>query len=122
MNITRVESQREERVASVSVSQNVEVKTSTSEASIMIPNENSNTQNTDSSQSDLRNAPIGVVSHDGIFFAMGLFLFNQGILSMCYHKCPTNLTIQFDTTMIYMMCTLALVKIFQFRNPGEKLT
>ena len=46
-----------------------------------------------------------------------LFLDIQGFFSVCYHVCPTNLSLQFDTTMMYILCTLCFVKIYQFRHP-----
>ena len=52
-----------------------------------------------------------------IFYAMGYTLMAQGFFSVCYHVCPTNLSLQFDTTMMYMICLLCFVKIYQFRHP-----
>ena len=41
----------------------------------------------------------------------------QTLFSVCYHTCPTNQTLQFDTTMMYVICILCYVKIYQFRHP-----
>jgi len=41
----------------------------------------------------------------------------QGAFSVCYHVCPTNLSLQFDTTMMYVICILCYVKLYQFRHP-----
>ena len=41
----------------------------------------------------------------------------QTLFSVCYHSCPTNLSLQFDTTMMYVICILCYVKIYQFRHP-----
>lgn len=38
-------------------------------------------------------------------------------MSCCFHVCPSNISLQFDTTMMYIMMTLCFVKIYQFRHP-----
>ena len=48
---------------------------------------------------------------------MGCALMAQTLFSVCYHTCPTNQTLQFDTTMMYVICILCYVKIYQFRHP-----
>ena len=48
---------------------------------------------------------------------MGFALMAQGFFSVVYHICPTNLGLQFDTTMMYVMCVLCFVKLYQFRHP-----
>ena len=48
---------------------------------------------------------------------MGFALMAQSFFSVCYHTCPTNLSLQFDTTMMYVICILCYVKIYQFRHP-----
>ena len=59
----------------------------------------------------------GILQQLSIFYAMGFSLMAQGFFSVCYHVCPTNLSLQFDTTMMYILCTLCFVKIYQFRHP-----
>ena len=59
----------------------------------------------------------GIPQQLGLFYAMGLALMSQSLFSVCYHTCPTNLSLQFDTTMMYMICMLCYVKIYQFRHP-----
>ena len=59
----------------------------------------------------------GIPQQLGIFYAMGLALMSQSLFSVCYHTCPTNLSLQFDTTMMYVICILCYVKIYQFRHP-----
>ena len=44
---------------------------------------------------------------------MGFALIFQGFFSICYHVCPTNLSLQFDTTMMYLICLLCYIKIYQ---------
>jgi len=59
----------------------------------------------------------GIPHHFGIFYAMGFALIFEGILSACYHVCPTQENFQFDTTFMYVMAMIMFVKIFQFRHP-----
>merc|ERR1711860_211905 len=47
----------------------------------------------------------------------GLSLMGQFFFSICYHVCPTNYSLQFDSTMMYVMCMLGIVKLYQFRHP-----
>ena len=42
----------------------------------------------------------GIPQQFGIFYAMGVALMFEGILSACYHICPTNENFQFDTTFM----------------------
>ena len=48
---------------------------------------------------------------------MGLALMFEGVLSACYHICPTQENFQFDTTFMYVMAIIMIIKIFQFRHP-----
>ena len=41
----------------------------------------------------------------------------QGIFSCVFHVCPSNISLQFDTTMMYVMLILVFVKLYQFRHP-----
>ena len=59
----------------------------------------------------------GILQQLSIFYAMGYCLFAQGFFSVVYHVCPTNLSLQYDTTMMYVMCVLCYVKIYQNRHP-----
>ena len=59
----------------------------------------------------------GIPHHFGIFYAMGFALIFEGILSACYHVCPTQENFQFDTTFMYVMAMIMFTKIFQFRHP-----
>jgi hypothetical protein len=59
----------------------------------------------------------GIMQQLSIFYAMGFALVFQGLFSVCYHVCPTNYSLQFDSTMMYVMCMLGSVKIYQFRHP-----
>lgn len=35
----------------------------------------------------------------------------QGIFSCVFHVCPSNISLQFDTTMMYVMLILVFVKV-----------
>ena len=59
----------------------------------------------------------GILQQLSIFYAMGFALVFQGLFSVCYHVCPTNHSLQFDSTMMYVMLMLGCVKIYQFRHP-----
>ena len=59
----------------------------------------------------------GIPQYFGIFYALGYSLITIGILSMCYHVCPTNENFQFDTTFMYVVAILMTLKLYQFRHP-----
>jgi hypothetical protein len=53
---------------------------------------------------------------------MGAATIIEGILSSCYHICPTHESFQFDTTFIYIIAILILTKMYQFRHPDLTVT
>ena len=59
----------------------------------------------------------GIPEQYGIDFAMGGALIFQGVLSACYHMCPTEKNFQFDTAFMYVMTILTFCKLYQFRHP-----
>ncbi len=59
---------------------------------------------------------VGLPRHYGLFYAMGSALVFQGLLSTCYHLCPTKANFQFDATFMYVVATLCFMKIYQFRH------
>jgi len=61
----------------------------------------------------------GLLQQMSIFYAMGFCLMAQAFFSVCYHVCPTNMSLQFDTTMMYVICVLCYVKLYQFRHPDS---
>ncbi len=85
--------------------------------SIITQNRPHNVENGPITQQDIREIDslkkLGIFQQLGIYYAMGLALVFQGGFSICYHVCPTNLTLQFDTTLMYLICILGLVKIYQ---------
>ena len=59
----------------------------------------------------------GVPLDSGIYYALGATSIGEGFLSACYHVCPTTVNFQFDTTFMYTMSLLILLKMYQFRHP-----
>ncbi|NP_001103253.1 Sid-1-related B precursor [Tribolium castaneum] len=59
----------------------------------------------------------GVPANYGVFYAMGAALIMEGVLSGCYHLCPNETNFQFDTSFMYVMIVLCLVKLYQNRHP-----
>ncbi|XP_074040401.1 sid-1-related C isoform X2 [Leptinotarsa decemlineata] len=60
---------------------------------------------------------FGIPQHYGLFYAMGVALVMEGILSGSYHVCPSQLNFQFDTSFMYVMAVLCMVKLYQNRHP-----
>lgn len=58
----------------------------------------------------------GLPTHYGVYIAMGMALVLEGVLSACYHVCPTNINFQFDTTFMYVISLLCLIKLYQKRH------
>jgi hypothetical protein len=63
----------------------------------------------------------GILQQLSIFYAMGFALCAQGFFSICYHVCPTNHSLQFDSTMMYVICMLGIVKIYQVSRCAHSL-
>ncbi|KAJ6658273.1 hypothetical protein lerEdw1_020545 [Lerista edwardsae] len=59
----------------------------------------------------------GIPKHFGLFYAMGIALMMEGILSACYHVCPNYSNFQFDTSFMYMIAGLCMLKLYQARHP-----
>ena len=59
---------------------------------------------------------FGVPTQYPLYYAMGLALFMEGVMSSCYHVCPTNITFQFDTTFMYLIAILMFMKLYQVRH------
>ncbi|VUZ57404.1 unnamed protein product [Hymenolepis diminuta] len=75
-------------------------------------------QSNDESDEDyLRNRAFGIPQHYGLFYAMGLALTMEGLLSACYHICPSFSNFQFDTAYMYILALILMLKIYQTRHP-----
>ncbi|XP_068601938.1 SID1 transmembrane family member 2 [Brachionichthys hirsutus] len=59
----------------------------------------------------------GIPKHFGLFYAMGTALMVEGLLSACYHVCPNYTNFQFDTSFMYMIAGLCMLKLYQKRHP-----
>ncbi|KAJ8316317.1 hypothetical protein KUTeg_006331 [Tegillarca granosa] len=59
----------------------------------------------------------GIPQHSGLYYAMGLGLCMEGIMSACYHVCPTYSNFQFDTSYMYIIACLCMLRIYQNRHP-----
>lgn len=64
----------------------------------------------------------GIPPHYGLFYAMGVALIMEGILSGSYHVCPNQSNFQFDTSFMYVIAVLCMVKIYQTRHPDVNAT
>ena len=60
---------------------------------------------------------FGIPQHFGMYYSMGLALIMEGIMSGCYHVCPSHVNFQFDTAFMYTIAILILLKIYQTRHP-----
>nr|QRW27851.1 sid-like C [Phaedon cochleariae] len=60
---------------------------------------------------------FGIPQHYGLFYAMGVSLIMEGVLSGSYHICPNQLNFQFDSSFMYVMAVLCMVKLYQNRHP-----
>nr|XP_015197233.1 PREDICTED: SID1 transmembrane family member 1 isoform X1 [Lepisosteus oculatus] len=59
----------------------------------------------------------GIPKHFGLFYAMAIALMMEGVLSSCYHVCPNYSNFQFDTSFMYMLAGLCMLKLYQTRHP-----
>ena len=59
----------------------------------------------------------GIPSQFGLFYGMGLALVMQGIMSACYHVCPSYMNFQFDTSFMYLLSGLLILKLYHTRHP-----
>ncbi|XP_014378545.1 SID1 transmembrane family member 2 isoform X3 [Alligator sinensis] len=68
-------------------------------------------------RSDTNALECGIPKHFGLFYAMGTALMMEGLLSACYHVCPNYTNFQFDTSFMYMIAGLCMLKLYQKRHP-----
>ena len=55
-----------------------------------------------------------------MYYAMGIALVFEGVLSAIYHICPTDRNFQFDTVFMYILAILMISKIYQFRDVNQR--
>ncbi|PVD27340.1 hypothetical protein C0Q70_12496 [Pomacea canaliculata] len=63
----------------------------------------------------------GMREHFGLLYAMGFALIVEGVMSACYHLCPTSSNYQFDTSFMYAITSLCILKIYEIRHPDAHL-
>ncbi|XP_012989946.1 SID1 transmembrane family member 2 isoform X1 [Esox lucius] len=68
-------------------------------------------------RNELNALECGIPKHFGLFYAMGTALMMEGLLSACYHVCPNYTNFQFDTSFMYMIAGLCVLKLYQKRHP-----
>ncbi|KAK7479048.1 hypothetical protein BaRGS_00029718, partial [Batillaria attramentaria] len=59
----------------------------------------------------------GIPQHYGLLYSMGVALVMEGIMSACYHVCPNYSNFQFDTSFMYIIACLCMLKIYETRHP-----
>ncbi|XP_038548576.1 SID1 transmembrane family member 2 isoform X2 [Micropterus salmoides] len=68
-------------------------------------------------RNDVNALECGIPKHFGLYYAMGTALMMEGLLSACYHVCPNYTNFQFDTSFMYMIAGLCVLKLYQKRHP-----
>uniref|UniRef100_A0A8C3G7S6 SID1 transmembrane family member 2 n=1 Tax=Cyclopterus lumpus TaxID=8103 RepID=A0A8C3G7S6_CYCLU len=68
-------------------------------------------------RNDFNALECGIPKHFGLYYAMGTALMMEGLLSACYHVCPNYTNFQFDTSFMYMIAGLCMLKLYQKRHP-----
>ncbi|GAU88889.1 sid-1c [Ramazzottius varieornatus] len=59
----------------------------------------------------------GIPSQFGLFYGMGLALIMEGLMSSFYHVCPSYNNFQFDTSFMYLITGLLILKLYHSRHP-----
>ncbi|KAF5284132.1 hypothetical protein FQR65_LT00132 [Abscondita terminalis] len=65
---------------------------------------------------------FGIPQHYGLYYAIGVALIMEGILSGSYHVCPNHSNFQFDSSFMYVIAVLCVVKLYQTRHPDINAT
>ncbi|KAF5287334.1 hypothetical protein FQA39_LY15937 [Lamprigera yunnana] len=65
---------------------------------------------------------FGIPQHYGLYYAIGAALIMEGVLSACYHICPNHSNFQFDSSFMYVIAVLSIVKLYQTRHPDINAT
>lgn len=60
---------------------------------------------------------LGTAGCYQLFYTMGLTLVMIGVMSSCYHICPTKTNFQFDTTFMYLLAIFMSISLFRRRHP-----
>ncbi|XP_046437475.1 SID1 transmembrane family member 1-like isoform X6 [Daphnia pulex] len=73
-------------------------------------------QNATGAEQQQQEQERGIPPHYGLSYSMGFGLIVEGILSACYHLCPTRLNYQFDTSFMYVLAVLCTLKLYHARH------
>ncbi|KAK5638986.1 hypothetical protein RI129_013281 [Pyrocoelia pectoralis] len=65
---------------------------------------------------------FGIPQHYGLYYAIGAALIMEGVLSGSYHICPNHSNFQFDSSFMYVIAVLCVVKLYQSRHPDINAT
>jgi hypothetical protein len=60
---------------------------------------------------------VGIPQYFGLFYAMAIALFVEGVMSGTYHICPNESNFQFDTSFMYIIAGMCMLKLYQSRHP-----
>ena len=52
-----------------------------------------------------------------MYYTMGVTLVMIGLMSSCYHVCPTDVNYQFDMTYMYFLAIFMILNLFKARHP-----
>ena len=63
------------------------------------------------------NHNTGTCASYSLFYTLGMTLFMIGVMSSCYHLCPTSVNFQFDTTYMYLLAIFMAINLFKSRHP-----
>uniref|UniRef100_A0A1B6CMV4 SID1 transmembrane family member 1 n=1 Tax=Clastoptera arizonana TaxID=38151 RepID=A0A1B6CMV4_9HEMI len=58
----------------------------------------------------------GLPPQYGLYYALGMALVMEGVLSGCYHVCPNKTNFQFDTSFMYVLSILSMLRMYQARH------
>ncbi|KAK4877903.1 hypothetical protein RN001_010409 [Aquatica leii] len=71
---------------------------------------------------DIFEKHFGIPQHYGLYYAIGAALVMEGVLSGSYHICPNHSNFQFDSSFMYVIAVLCIVKLYQTRHPDINAT
>lgn len=71
---------------------------------------------------DIFEKHFGIPQHYGLYYAIGVALIMEGVLSGSYHVCPNHSNFQFDSSFMYVIAVLCVVKLYQTRHPDINAT
>ncbi|KAA0204021.1 hypothetical protein HAZT_HAZT001979 [Hyalella azteca] len=60
---------------------------------------------------------LGIPRDFGLYYTLSFSLAMVGLLSACYHVCPNRSNFQFDTSFMYVIAVLLMLKLYQQRHP-----